>query len=362
MSRRVIVPFFISHHGCPHRCVFCDQRTITGVAGSLPSDAEIVQTVGDWRRSARADSVEVAFYGGTFTALPVGKMEMLLAPLKPMLRSGEVSGIRVSTRPDALNGDIVTFLHNSGVSLVELGVQSMDDTVLDRSGRGHTAAQCVTAFRLLRGAGLRVGAQLMPGLPGDTPECAIESLRLLLPLRPDLLRIYPAVVLQGTELARLYRSGSYRPFSLDQAVLVCKVMLQMAATAGIPVIRAGLHPGDDLTLGGEILAGPYHPAFRQLAEGERWYDLLSILCTGFAAGEELEILVAPSRVSDLVGQKRINLRRLEATYPVRFCRIHADASLDRDDVVVRGADSSINANIVSWLRYNSSMNAVKEIA
>jgi len=360
--KRVIVPFFISHQGCPHQCIFCDQRAITGVSGRLPSAGEIVQKVEDWLLSAQAGSVEVAFFGGTFTALPAESMEMLLAPLQPLLRSGKVSCIRVSTRPDALDGSIVTFLSNYGVNLVELGVQSMDDTVLARAGRGHMAAHCETAFSLLRSAGMRVGAQLMPGLPGDAPEGAIESLRRVLRLRPDLLRIYPAVVLKGTELARLYRSGSYLPLSLDEAVRICKVMLQMAAVAGIPVVRVGLHPGDDLTSGGELLAGPYHPAFRQLAEGERWYDLLTILCAGFAGGEELEIRVAPARVSDLVGHKRINVRRIEASYPVRLRQIHADSFLASDDIVVRGESISIKSNLVKDLRYSSSMIAAKENA
>lgn len=361
MSRRIIVPFFISHRGCPHQCVFCDQRVITGVSGPLPTAGEIVQKVGDWRRSACADSVEVAFYGGTFTALTAAEMEMLLAPLQSMLRSGEVSSVRVSTRPDSLDGGTARFLRDSGVRLVELGVQSMDDTVLERAGRGHTAAQSVAAFNLLRGAGLRVGAQLMPGLPGDTPAGAVESLRRLLPLQPDLLRIYPAVVLKGTELARLYLAGVYRPLTVNEAVRICKVMLQVAAVAGIPVIRAGLHPGDDL-LGGDILAGPYHPAFRQLAEGERWYDLLSLLCDDFAEGGDLEIRVAPTRVSDLVGHKRTNLRRIEASYPVRFRRIHADSTLGRDEVVAMGRDMSVKRSIIEKLCYDSSMNAVREIA
>jgi len=362
VSRRVIVPFFISHQGCPHQCVFCDQRAITGFSGSLPTASEIVRTVRDWLRSSQSDSVEVAFYGGTFTALPIEQIERLLAPLQPLLCSGEVSSVRVSTRPDALNDGIVTLLRTSGVRLVELGVQSMDDTVLSRSGRGHTAAQCEAAFAMLRGAGLRVGAQLMPGLPGDTPEGAIESLRRLLPMRPELLRIYPAVVLKGTVLASLYRSGAYLPLSIDDAVRICKVILQMAAMEGIPVIRVGLHPGDDLASGGELLAGPYHPAFRQLAEGERWYDLLTLLCAGFSGGEELEIQVAPANVSDLVGHKRTNVRRIEASYPIRVRRINADHSLGSGDVVVKGKSTNINANIIRLLRYNTSMIAIKEHA
>jgi len=360
--KKVIVPFFISHQGCPHQCVFCDQRVISGASGHLPSAAEIRATVTDWLRSAQVDSVEVAFYGGTFTALPAETQKMLLAPLGPLLRGGEVSSIRVSTRPDALDDGIIAMLLEHGVDLVELGVQSMDDRVLSLAGRGHTALQSESAFTLLRRAGFRVGAQLMPGLPGDTAAGAVESLRRLLPLQPDLLRIYPAVVLKGTVLAQMYGFGVYQPLSIDGAVHACKVMLQMAAVAGIPVIRAGLHPGDGLTSSGDLLAGPYHPAFRQLAEGERWYDLLSLLCDDLKEAGELEIHVSAERVSDVVGHKRTNLRRLEAAYPVRFSRVISDSSLGNDDIVVSGRSIRVNANIVRHLRYNNSMIAVKESA
>lgn len=360
--KRVIVPFFISHQGCRHRCVFCDQRAITGRSGSLPTPGEIVATVGEWRRSAKAEVVEVAFYGGTFTALPLHVQERLLAPLQPLLRSGEVRSIRLSTRPDALDDNIVHLLRDFGVELVELGIQSMDDAVLTAAGRGHLAVHCEEAFALLRGAGIGVGAQLMPGLPGETAAGAIDSLRRLLPLRPDLLRIYPAVVLAGTELARLYREGVYRPLTMDGAVSICKVMLQLAAVAGIPVIRVGLHPGEELNASGEILAGPYHPAFRQLAEGERWYDLLANLCASFQGGGEVEVAVSPARVSDLVGQKRINLRRIEAAFPVRFRRIHPDASLGGDEIVVKGGSVMVKANLLNGLHYDSSSFTIKECA
>jgi histone acetyltransferase (RNA polymerase elongator complex component) len=359
--KRVIVPFFIAHQGCPHHCVFCDQRAITGRSGRLPTPAELVRTVREWRQSAGVAAVDVAFYGGSFTALPTDVQARLLAPLQPLRTSGEVRAIRVSTRPDALDRSIVQSLREAGVTLVELGIQSMDDSILTRAGRGHLAAHVEEAFGLLQSGGMDVGAQLMPGLPGDSPERAIDSLRRLLPLRPVMLRIYPAVVLEGTELARLYRIGGYRPLSLEAAVEICKVMLQMAAIAGIPVIRAGLQPTDDLTAAGKVLAGPYHPAFRQLAEGERWFDLLHLLCAGFRGDDELEISVASARLSDVVGQKRINFRRIEGIYPLRL-RLHGDPSLGNDDVSIKGRLSITNANLLKDLRYNSSMHAVKEIA
>jgi histone acetyltransferase (RNA polymerase elongator complex component) len=320
----------------------------------------MVAAVEEWRRSSTADSVEVAFYGGTFTSLSREVQESLLSPLQPLLQQGVVSSIRVSTRPDALDLPGAGFLRDAGVRLVELGVQSMDDSVLDCAGRGHTAAHTLEAFALLRSMGLGVGAQLMPGLPGESPDGGVESLRRLLPVQPELLRIYPAVVLKGTELAGLYRAGRYLPLSLADAVHVCKVMLQMAAQAGMPVIRAGLHPGDDLAAGGEILAGPYHPAFRQLAEGERWYDLLRLECAAFAPGDELEVFVAPSRISDVVGQKRCNLRRIEELSLLRLRSVKADHSLADGELILVSGSKVVRSHILNGLHYNSSMNAVKE--
>lgn len=357
--KRVIVPFFIPHQGCPHQCVFCDQRAISGKSAPL-AESEIVETIGRWRAFSASRSVEVAFYGGTFTALPIYLQERLLAPLQPMLRSGEVSSLRVSTRPDALDRERVSFLRDRGVELVELGVQSMDDAVLRLAGRGHLAAHCEEAFDLLKCAGMKVGVQLMPGLPGDTAAGAINSLRRLLPLCPDLLRIYPAIVLKGTELATLYADGRYSPLTMDGAVSICKVMLHDAAVAGVRVIRVGLHHSEEFASGGEVIAGPYHPAFRQLADGERWHDLLALVCADFAVGDELEVSVSPARVSDLVGQKRFNLRRIEDRFRVRFRRVCGEASLGFDEIVISSGSMTVMDNILKRLRYDVSMNVSKE--
>lgn len=351
--RRIIVPFFISHLGCPHQCVFCDQRAITGSVGRLPAAHEMFATIDAWRKSAGSDAVDVAFYGGSFTALADEEQRRLLSPLQPLLARGEVGSIRVSTRPDAISAEVACFLRDSGVDLVELGVQSMDDEVLFRAGRGHLARHTEEAFAVLRAAGLKVGAQLMPGLPGDTPSLAVDSLLRLLPLGPDLIRIYPVVVLKGTDLARLYESGRYRPLSLDDAVAVCKVMLQVAATAGIPVIRVGLHPTDDLTVGGEVLAGPYHPAFRQLAEAERWYDLLRILCADLTPGEKVTFQVAPARISDVVGQNRHNIIRVEKLFHVHVSGVSSNAAMSGDEIIIKSANRIVDGNIINMLQYNN---------
>jgi histone acetyltransferase (RNA polymerase elongator complex component) len=304
-----------------------------------------------WLVSAQANSLDVAFYGGSFTALPPETQRDLLLPLQPLRQSGKVRSIRISTRPDALSGSSVALLRELGVELVELGVQSMNDQVLAMAGRGHLARDTVKAFALLKDAGLKVGGQLMPGLPGDSAGGALESLKQILVMQPDLLRIYPAVVLKGTKLAGMYQEGSYQPLSLHEAVRLCKVMLHEAAAAGVAVIRAGLQPTDDLSLGGEIVAGPYHPAFRQLAEGERWYDLLDILLAGSCRGDKVTVCAAAARVSDVIGQKRINISRLEEKYGILVSAVQGDTTIGNDDLVLNSSGEVIAANLLRDLGY-----------
>ena len=349
--KSVIVPFFISHLGCPHQCVFCNQWTITGEKGEIPSASELTSRVNRWLDSAAVESLDVAFYGGSFTALAVEAQRALLLPLQPLLRSGKVRTIRISTRPDAISRASVELLAGFGVELVELGVQSMNDHVLGAAGRGHVARHTVEAFALLKEGGIKVGAQLMPGLPGDSVGGALDSFRQILALHPDLLRIYPAVVLKGTRLVEMYREGSYSPLSLDEAVQTCKVMLHDAAVAGVPVIRAGLQPTDELTSGGEVVAGPYHPAFRQLAEGERFYDLLQILSHDLVRGETVSLAASKARISDVIGQKRINIRRFEEKYGILVSGVHVDTTLGNNDLLLTVRGTVISGNLLVDLGY-----------
>lgn len=325
--RPVVVPFFISHLGCPHRCVFCDQEKIAGARGVLPEAGEMLERIASYRASSPNRELEVAFYGGTFTALPRDDQRYLLAALQPLLASGALSSLRLSTRPDAIDPEIVAFLQKMGVRTVELGVQSLSDEVLRLSGRGHTARDAKLAVRLLQGAGLEVGVQLMPGLPGDSEERSLASLQRALALKPSFLRIYPTLVIAGTELAAQYLSGSYQPQTLDQAVSLCKQMLRAARRAGVPVIRLGLQPTAELESPGVILAGPYHPAFGQLVESELYYDLMCSLAAGIPGGSSISILAPTGRTSDLVGQGRRNLTRLLERFTLKVAKVKEDASL-----------------------------------
>lgn len=350
--KATIVPFFISHRGCPHRCVFCDQQKVAGTDGRLPSEAEILDRVAAYRRSAGSDAVQVAFYGGSFTGLPREDQERLLGPLQPLLASGEVSAVRLSTRPDSVDGRSARFLRGLGVGTVELGVQSLDDRVLEQAGRGHSAADVGKAVAALKGEGIRVGLQLMPGLPGDTTETSLATMSGALALVPGFLRIYPTVVLSGTRLAGLYADGGYRPLRLAQAVALCKVMLHRAMLAGVPVIRMGLQPGEELDRDGAVVAGPYHPAFRQLVESELCYDLLTRLAPSGSQGDCVEVHCAPARVSDVVGQRRANLKRLLSEQGVRVGAVRGDPLLSSLDMAVAGPDGVRRGNILTDLKYN----------
>jgi histone acetyltransferase (RNA polymerase elongator complex component) len=350
--RQVIVPFFISHQGCKHQCIFCNQQKITGSAGELPAASELLNKIAAFRILGRSKSVGVAFYGGSFTSLPKPVMEQLLLPLQPLLARGEIGSIRVSTRPDNVDDGIAEFLLSLGVRTVELGVQSMDDQVLALSGRGHTAAHTEEACRILKAAGMEVGIQLMPGLPGDTKEKALTSLNAVLALSPDFLRIYPTLVIAGTKLATLYESGQFAPLSLDEAVRICKVMLHATLAAAVKVIRIGLQPTDELQASGSILAGPYHPAFRQLVESDLYYDLLSILTGGIPAEMTVKIICAPTRVSDITGQRQGNFKRLLNERGVKVAAVIADPSLSCQEIMVESGQVIKKGNIVHDLDYS----------
>jgi len=341
---RVTVPFFISHQGCPHACIFCDQRIISGSAGHLPDSEAILARILEWRRTSGGRPLEVAFFGGTFSALPVHVQDGLLAPLQPLLASGEVASVRISTRPDAIDQETVLRLAGQGVGTIELGVQTMDDHVLDLSGRGHGAAESDTAIRCIKSCGVSAGAQLMPGLPGDTPSKSLDSLKRVIAAGADFVRIYPVVVIRGTELARRYLDGEYRPLTVDEAVSVCKMMLQAALRAGVDVIRIGL-PSESGLSRDNVLAGCLHPAFGQLVRSELYYDLIRHLAADFPERSGLTLSCHPSQVSDMIGHNRNNVIRL-AEHGFVFGRIRPDRALSRFEAMVSGPDGCSKGGII----------------
>ncbi len=259
----LIIPVFLSHQGCPHGCIFCNQHRITGP--SKPVDAHAVAaTIDTWlgRRQKKHRMVQVGFYGGSFTALDQSRQRELLGAVRPYLQSGRVDTIRLSTRPDCLDPGRIALLRRLGVGIVEIGAQSLDDRVLARAGRGHTASQVEEATARLRQYGLEVGIQLMVGLPGDSARRRMKTVQRVIGMRPDFVRIYPLLVLDNTRLARELKQARYTPLSLDRAVVATARMKRLFDQAKIPVIRMGLQPTPSLEK--SLKAGPFHPAFGEL--------------------------------------------------------------------------------------------------
>jgi histone acetyltransferase (RNA polymerase elongator complex component) len=342
---RVTVPFFISHQGCPHTCVFCDQRSISGSSGTLPDGDGIGARIRTWRASAHGRPLEVAFFGGTFSALPRQVQQRLLAAVRPFLLSGDVESIRISTRPDSLDAGSVQWLAGQGVRTIELGVQSMVDAVLEASGRGHGSSSSLDAIQCIRGCGLVAGAQLMPGLPGDTPATARSSLERVLDAGADFIRLYPVVVLRGTELARRYLEGSYRPLTLQEGVTICKDLLRIALRRGIPVVRIGLQDDDGLRKGA-VLAGCWHPALGYLVQCELFCDLLLRLTASLPdRSRPITVSCHPSRLSTVIGHRRDTMIRLQRQ-GLRIGKVQADLSLSPLTCRVSAACGSALGSIV----------------
>ena len=326
----MIIPFFIPHSGCPHQCVFCNQKNITGQA--TPVDpSSIPQTVSDYLRAYKNNKpVQIAFYGGSFTALPQKAQIAYLESARPFIRSGRIECIRLSTRPDAISSDCLFLLKENDVKIVELGVQSLNDLVLTRSGRGHTTADSITAVNLLKERGFTIGLQLMPGLPNDSAEIFADTVNRVIELKPDFVRIYPTLVIKGTPLEEMYRAGQYAPLSLENAVSICREALVRFEKTGIEVIRIGLQPTRELEKPGIILAGPYHPAFRELVESSLFLDRMrSALRSRMDKTDSVTFQVNPADMSAAIGQQRSNITILQKEFGLQEIRIKAGHNILR---------------------------------
>ena len=267
-----MIPFFIPHVGCPYVCTFCNQSRITGQSGISHLTPEYIQqTIKDYVGTKRNEKFwEVAFYGGSFTAITKDLQHKLLMPAYEMLQQGLIDGIRCSTRPDAVGDEAITLLQSYGVKNVELGVQSMNDGILVDAKRGHTAQEVVEAVTRLKHRDMTVGVQLLPGLKGETWQTIIETAIAVAALRPDFVRIYPVLVIENTELADQYRAGEYEPLSTELAIQYCSFLKDWFEQHGIEVIRTGLQSTEELDSRNSLVAGPYEPAMGELVVNEQY--------------------------------------------------------------------------------------------
>ena len=310
----LVIPVFIPHQGCPQQCLFCNQHSITGEKEERIDVATIIR---QWLKRARRPpglaeerpQVQVAFFGGSFTCLPRARQQELLAAVQPFLRSAQVACIRLSTRPDCIDREACSFLRSYGVHIVELGVQSLDDQVLQASWRGHDAEDSRRAVALLQEAGIEVGIQLMPGLPRETTGSFLQTIREVMVLAPAFVRLYPVLVVAQSGLAESYRCGDYQPLSMNKAIaLTCRAKTMLTAAA-IRVVRIGLQPSSALELA--LLAGPYHPAFGELVASRIWFNTIRKTLADCPVGQRVRLQISPRDLSAVIGMKRLNIRRFE---------------------------------------------------
>jgi len=279
MKKHAIIPIFIPHKGCPNDCVFCNQKKITARdADVLPEDVRrIIEQYLTTLENRGLETLEVAFFGGSFTGIPMEEQTAFLAEAKRYKDMGKIDKIHLSTRPDYINEEILDNLKKYGVDVIELGVQSFDEDVLMASGRGHNVKAVEDACELIHKYGFTLGIQLMIGLPCDTKEKCIASAKKAVSLNPAIARLYPTVVIKETQLAQMAAKGEYKALSTEEAVDITKEMYKILTDAGVTVIRVGLKSSDLITTDGEesqVAAGVFHPAFRQLVEGEIAKDLI----------------------------------------------------------------------------------------
>lgn len=302
-----ILPIFIPHAGCPHQCVFCNQKTISGQKNAAESGAR--EQIARWLQWLRPSlENEAAFYGGSFTALDSGLQERLLFLTDELLERGIIGSVRLSTRPDYIDDKKLELLKKHGVRLVELGVQSLDDRVLEAAGRGHTAADVVQAMKRLRAYDFKTGLQLMVGMPLQSFSSLQDTVAQVIKLQPDIARIYPLLVIKGTPLAESWAKGEFQPLSLEEAVRQSAWVYDQLMTNGIKVIRVGLQPDDELCAPGNILAGPFHSSMGELVHSFLLRERLTDKLLAVKGAERIVISCPAQMESKLRGMKNSNIK------------------------------------------------------
>ena len=322
MKKEYIIPIFVPHLGCKKCCTFCNQKTISGEQKQVTAK-DVVETIEYFLENFKNKNeyVEVAFFGGSFTAIEKEKQEELLKAVQPYIKSRKVNSIRLSTRPDAVDKDILKMLKKYNVKTIELGVQSTNNYILERCKRGHNFEDVKKASKLIKWYGFNLGHQMMVGLPESNIKDDIQTAKDIIKLKPKMIRIYPVLVIRGTELEQEYNKKEYTPLTVMQAVERCKEIVKMFNKKKIRVIRVGLQNTDTITEissdSSEIVAGPFHPAFGQLVEDAIWYDrIVEKIKKINAKVVRVEIQANTQNMNNIIGHKKENIKKLKETYAV----------------------------------------------
>ncbi|TDT70437.1 anaerobic coproporphyrinogen III oxidase [Hypnocyclicus thermotrophus] len=297
------IPIFIAHYGCPNTCTFCNQNKITGVITNITPN-EVKKIIDEYLETLPENSnKEVAFFGGTFTALPLNIQEEFLKIVKSYIDLGVVNGIRLSTRPDCIDDKILSLLKKYNVTTIELGVQSLDNEVLSLSERGYKEEIVYYASELIKKYNIILGIQIMPGLNGSNFNSDLETIKKVVKIKPDIVRIYPTLVINKTKLEILYKRGEFTPLSLNEAIKISALAIAYFELNNIKIIRVGLQPSDDLREDGVIIAGPFHPAFKELVEGK----IISLFFDKILSKNKINIIETnPRNMSRVVGINKVN--------------------------------------------------------
>ncbi len=322
MKKQYIIPIFVPHLGCPNDCTFCNQKKISGQLKDV-STQDVKDTIDFYLNNFKeADSYkEVAFYGGSFTGIDIELQEALLKTVYEYIKEKKVDGIRISTRPDYIDKHTLKRLKKYKVKTIELGVQSTNDYVLEKCKRGHTFEDVVYASKLIRRYGFKLGHQMMIGLPESSELDDINTAKALIKLKPKIVRIYPVLVIKGTELEKQYRNGEYEPLTVSQAVERCKEICYLFTKKRIKIIRIGLQSTETITSpnkpNSEVVAGPYHETFRQLVESSIYYDTIVEKIKKFNTKvKEVEVIVNPQNINNVIGYKKENILKIKEMYDI----------------------------------------------
>ncbi len=322
MKKEYIIPIFVPHLGCPNKCVFCNQTKITGKQKQVTAE-EARKIIDEYLSNFKdkENKVEIAFFGGSFTAIDEKIQNELLEVAYEYVQKGVVDSIRISTRPDYITKDILKRLKKYKVKTIELGVQSTNNYVLAKAKRGHTFEDIKKASKLIRFYGFNLGHQMMVGLPESTALDEVNTAKDLIKLKPKIVRIYPVLVIKDTELEEDYNKGEYEPLSVTQAVERCAEIADLFNKKKINIIRIGLQNTEEITDPSEetsqVVAGPYHPAFRQLVEGRLWYNaIVSQIKKYNTKVKVVEIKANPEDVNNIIGHKKENIKKLKDIYEV----------------------------------------------
>lgn len=343
MKKRII-PIFVPHKGCPHDCIFCNQKKITGVSTDVTSEdarniiEECLETI-----DKDAD-VEIAFFGGSFTAIDIDIQKGLLSVAKEYVEKGLVKDIRMSTRPDCIDEDILSMLKEYKTSIIELGVQSLDEKVLLDSIRGHQSEIVYKSSKMIKNSGIKLGLQMMIGLPADTEEKCIFTAKKFVELKPDCVRVYPTLVVKDTGLEKLMEQNKYNPFTLEESVNIVKKVLVLFYVNNINVIRVGLQATDDIQIGKAVLAGPYHPAFRELVEADMIKDYLEFVILQNKNIKQMLVKSNKKNISKIIGNKKTNVKYMEEKIGVLLKTQESDLDINQLEIVLDGK-SLISANM-----------------